>query len=369
MDENLKIDNGLNLAFDVSEEDRTKSINLNEGYLGEDRWEVIIRYIGNIDRISKQAISVTLLLNNFAIIIATKDNVSILSTFPEIVYIEKPRRIYFEVLNSIRTSCISPVQSQLELFGEGIMISFIDSGIDYFNSVFLDQNNISRIDYILDQTDNSGTPPVGYNIGTLYTNEAINSSIETRVPLKTRDLSGHGTAVASVAAGNLATTPNSNIGIATKSRIMAVKLGNPLPNSFPKSSELMQAIDFSIRTAIEINIPLVINISFGNTYGSHDGTTPFSTATEIYFDFIPTGDYIDSGIYQFVFTPVRLILGEINMWLPVESALNNTTFLNPSPEVTLTVPSTALRVISVGAYDAYLGKLCGVFGAWLFEGN
>lgn len=78
MDENLKIDNGLNLAFDVSEEDRTKSINLNEGYLGEDRWEVIIRYIGNIDRISKQAISVTLLLNNFAIIIATKDNVSIL---------------------------------------------------------------------------------------------------------------------------------------------------------------------------------------------------------------------------------------------------------------------------------------------------
>lgn len=275
MDENLKIDNGLNLAFDVSEEDRTKSINLNEGYLGEDRWEVIIRYIGNIDRISKQAISVTLLLNNFAIIIATKDNVSILSTFPEIVYIEKPRRIYFEVLNSIRTSCISPVQSQLELFGEGIMISFIDSGIDYFNSVFLDQNNISRIDYILDQTDNSGTPPVGYNIGTLYTNEAINSSIETRVPLKTRDLSGHGTAVASVAAGNFATTPNSNIGIATKSRIMAVKLGNPLPNSFPKSSELMQAIDFSIRTAIEINIPLVINISFGNTYGSHDGTTLF----------------------------------------------------------------------------------------------
>ena len=164
MDENLKIDNGLNLAFDVSEEDRTKSINLNEGYLGEDRWEVIIRYIGNIDRISKQAISVTLLLNNFAIIIATKDNVSILSTFPEIVYIEKPRRIYFEVLNSIRTSCISPVQSQLELFGEGIMISFIDSGIDYFNSVFLDQNNISRIDYIWDQTDNSGTPPVGYKI-------------------------------------------------------------------------------------------------------------------------------------------------------------------------------------------------------------
>lgn len=84
--------------------------------------------------------------------------------------------------------------------------------------------------------------------------------------------------------------------------------------------------------------------------------TPFSTATEIYFDFIPTGDYIDSGIYRFVFTPVRLILGEINMWLPVESALNNTTFLNPSPEVTLTVPSTALRVISVGAYDAYLGS-------------
>lgn len=35
-----KIDNGLNFAFEVSEEDRTKSISLNVGFLGDDKWEV-----------------------------------------------------------------------------------------------------------------------------------------------------------------------------------------------------------------------------------------------------------------------------------------------------------------------------------------
>lgn len=41
------------------------------------------------------------------------------------------------------------------------------------------------------------------------------------------------------------------------------------------------------------------------------------------------------------------------MWLPSGSVLNQgTRFLYPMPETTLTIPSTAQKVVSVGAYDS-----------------
>lgn len=80
--------------------------------------------------------------------------------------------------------------------------------------------------------------------------------------------------------------------------------------------------------------------------------SPYSMAQEVYFDFIPTGDYIDSGIWQFILTPERIITGQFDLWLPSKAALNNDTrFLKSTPETTLTIPSTARKIISAGAYD------------------
>lgn len=80
--------------------------------------------------------------------------------------------------------------------------------------------------------------------------------------------------------------------------------------------------------------------------------SPYSMAQEVYFDFIPAGDYIDSGIWQFILTPERIITGQFDLWLPSKAALNNDTrFLKSTPETTLTIPSTARKIISAGAYD------------------
>ena len=76
------------------------------------------------------------------------------------------------------------------------------------------------------------------------------------------DRSGHGTAVAGIAAG-----------IAPESEFLVVKLGNPLPDGFPRTTELMTGIDYVIRKAMEYQMPVAVNISFGNTYGPHDGTS------------------------------------------------------------------------------------------------
>ena len=49
--------------------------------------------------------------------------------------------------------------------------------------------------------------------------------------------------------------------------------------------------------------------------------------------------------------------GNYNFWLPSSAVLNlSTRFLQPSPDGTLTIPSTAQRPISVGAYDDSTGS-------------
>ncbi|MBQ1192873.1 MAG: S8 family peptidase, partial [Lachnospiraceae bacterium] len=97
--------------------------------------------------------------------------------------------------------------------------------------------------------------------------------------------------------------------------------------------------------------------------------TPFSTAQEIYIDFIPKDTYIESGIYQILLTPVKIVVGEFDMWLPVEGAVNDTRFLNPEPEVTITSPATSLTAISVGAYDAYLNAYADFSGRGFLREN
>ena len=62
---------------------------------------------------------------------------------------------------------------------------------------------------------------------------------------------------------------------------------------------------------------------------------------------------MDSGIWQFQLTPRQIVSGEYQFWLPTAGALNESTgFLRANVINTITIPSTAGRVISVGAYDA-----------------
>lgn len=461
-----KIENLLNLALNATRREREKSLELDVGYSRDDKeWELIVKYSGTLNELREIGIQVVELSNEFAILTVPENLVERLADFPQIEYVEKPKRLFFQAANGRRVSCVPPVQNPpFSLFGSGVLVAIIDSGIDYTNPDFRNDDGTTRIRNLWDQTI-MGNPPEGYLIGTEFTREQIDEAIkQPTVPMRMQivpsvDVSGHGTSVAGIAAGNgRGSRGRIYRGVATQSELMVVKLGNPRKEGFPRTTELMQAIDYVVRKALFYKQPVAINISFGNTYGSHDGTSllerfiedianiwksvicigtgnegrsaghtagivreneetviqlavqeqepslnlqiwkayydimdisfvspsgerigpiqevlgtqrfsvgntelllyygepsPYSTAQEIYVDFLPKQVYVNSGIWEIVLTPRKIISGNYAMWLPSENVLNpGTAFLFPTETGTLTIPSTASRTIGVGAYDA-----------------
>ena len=275
-----KAEDALNLALDVSETTREKSSNLGVGYFpATNTWELIVKYSGSLDRIREELnISAVELFDEYAIIIIPENLINTLAQYEEIEFIEKPKRISFEVNQGRTVSCINPVQSGVyNLFGEGVYVGIIDSGIDYSHPDFRNEDGTTRIAALWDQTI-AGNPPQGYDIGTLYTREQINEALATPMPQRmdivpSSDSSGHGTHVAGIAAGNGRASEGRYRGVASQSELVVVKLGSSVGDSFPRTTQLMQGIDFAIRYALHAGKPIAINISFGNNYGSHTGNS------------------------------------------------------------------------------------------------
>lgn len=279
---NQKLSVPLNLALSSSPNEREKSMDLHVGFLPEtDRWEIIVKYSGNLDEILAPFpdIEKTSLLGGYAILIVPEPFISILSQIPTIQFIEKPNRLFFSINQARASSCINPVYSPpFSLDGSGIVIGIVDSGIALNHPAFLTVDGETRVEYYWDQTGD-GPAPKGYLFGTEYTKNDINTLLNNNEPLPL-DISGHGTAVAGIAAGNDLSGTNFYKGIAPNSDLIVVKMKTPSPNSFPKTTELMQGVNYIVEKAIELQRPLVLNISFGNNYGSHDG----SSLVETYLD-------------------------------------------------------------------------------------
>lgn len=322
--EDQKIETLLNLALKTDEDQRQRSLNLNVGYDDtEKRWDLIVRYSGNLEALKGRGIDVVYLLNNYAILTVPESQLGFVTEQPQIEYIEQPKRLFFAANAGRQASCINTVQSGPDgLSGRGVIVALIDSGLDYTHPDFCNADGTTRILALWDQTavpPESGTtaggaggfsgeaaaessgeavstpgvlpgqpapvlgPPPGYLRGILYTQEMINEALrrdETQgvpVPAPSMDYSGHGTSVMGIAAGNGRQGGSAYRGVAYESDLLVVKLGNPGAESFPRTTELMQAVNFVIEEGIRRNQPVAINISFGNNYGSHDGTSLLET--------------------------------------------------------------------------------------------
>lgn len=177
-----KLENLLNLALGATEEEREKSLNLDVGYHPIDReWELIIKYSGNLDQVRDLASQVVELQNEYAIIRISRSGIDRLSDIPEVEYIEKPKRLFFQIANGKRVSCINEVQDTrfLDLRGQGVLVAIIDSGIDYANEDFRNADGTTRIRALWDQSlisdeNEEKNPPKGYRMGVEFTQEQIN---------------------------------------------------------------------------------------------------------------------------------------------------------------------------------------------------
>ena len=270
MPTNQKLENLLNLSLDTSPEERSRSSELETGFDPEENtWELIVKYSGNLDEVRNLGASVEEMRNEYAILTVKESQIPLISALPQIEYIEKPKRMFFAINQAKTASCVNILQeAPPNLSGRGVLIAVLDSGIDYFHEVFRKEDGSTRILELWDQTQNR-----------IYTSEEINTALESgnraaaRQIVPSVDVSGHGTAVAGIAAG----LDSGYRGIAYESDLLVVKLGTARPCGFPRTTELMRAVNYAVSFAADRFWPLVINISFGNTYGSHDGTSLLET--------------------------------------------------------------------------------------------
>lgn len=534
--DNEKIENLLNLSLNSTREERERSSVLETGYSSqEDTWEVIIKFSGEFQELLQKfpQIRGQELLYQYALLIVPESMVDIVAADMQVAYMEKPKRLFFAERNvfcnltkdsdQIKNRFVNRVEENMVLSstqfsddtGKGVIIAIIDSGIDYAHPDFCNSDGSTRILELWDQTLNR-----------VYTQVEINAALQAPTEqqryelVPSRDISGHGTHVTGIAAGNGRASGGRYVGVAPESSLLIVKLGVAKTNGFPRTTELMAAVDYVLRRAEQYQMPVVVNLSFGNNYGGHDGRSlletylnevssywknvivagtgnegtsrihtsgrfsmqnetsvflkqigtrstaayatmpdtmpviarvtreitsaamsevtptasevkseaipatinntvpqdiqlavgayetgfslqiwksyaddmrvtvihpngissseirleqgiqriylegtellvyygtplPYTVSQEVFLDFIPSGAYVDSGVWIIRLTPGRIVEGSYDMWLPWQGGLSEGTgFLYPTEETTLTIPSTADKVISVAAYDS-----------------
>ena len=116
-----KLENLLNLALDADQGERERSEELDVGYDKEENvWELIVKYSGTLEAVRQTARSVTELLNGYAVIVIEEERIGQLAQLPEVEFIEKPKKLYFQTDVGRQVSCIDIVQDMpLSLRGKG----------------------------------------------------------------------------------------------------------------------------------------------------------------------------------------------------------------------------------------------------------
>lgn len=200
----------------------------------------------------------------FGIINIPISNLQNLNTIPEIIYIELPKVLYTSFEPSNRSSCVEQVWSMYNLSGKGILVGFIDSGIDYTHPIFKTKEGKTRIKYIYDMNQEK-----------IWNEADINRALENPDPysiVTQRDDVGHGTHVAGIACGG-GNVDRRYYGPAYESSIAMVKMTREGKVNFSKSTQLMRGIRFLIDKSKELKLPLVLNLSFSTNDGAHDGNS------------------------------------------------------------------------------------------------
>lgn len=260
-----KLENLLNISLQATKEEREKSEELGIGYDPEQNtWELIVRYTGSLDglRIRYPQIRIRELLNQYAVLIVPETLIDAVSQETVIEYVEKPKQLYFELQAGKAASCINAVQQGMNnpfgLFGKGTIVAVIDTGIRAESMEFRNADGSTRILNIWDQT-------TGTEYDRSQIDEALQNETKDTAGIPGADVLGHGTQVAAIACGSS--------GVAAQADILVVKLGLAAKNGFPRTTQLMEALDYVVRKAIDYGKPLAVNISFGNNYGDHTGSS------------------------------------------------------------------------------------------------
>lgn len=457
--ESQKLEDALALALSVLEQEGKGQLpvenSLFDGFTSEDdSWELIVKYNGDLSgalSALSPGIGFEPLIAGYGIVTIPQSLIEAFTTLPEVEYVEKPQKVNSQVAAGLADACFGPVLTGAErgekLDGRGVWCAVIDSGIEYTKDIFRTADGASKLAWIYDQTTDR-----------LFTKQEIEESLknyddamrmgEAFQPLLT-DLSGHGTNVAQILTN-----------AAPGSSLVAVKLAQSRANGFILTTNLMRAVSYVVKKAGQERMPVAMNISYGNSYGSHDGTSilerfmdnaaeigrnvicvsagnegaeaghfsgvlpknpgsrlaslfsvgryernlslqiwsypadvfdavlltptgqqyeirrnpsqgvsqsvrlgatqldifcgtakPYQAKSQIFISFTGINAYIDGGNWELRLISRQIKNGTVQMYLPAQEARSSETrFLFPNPYATVTIPATAGKVLTVGAY-------------------
>lgn len=196
----------------------------------------------------------------------------------------------------------------LELRGERILIGFVDTGIDYQNPIFRNLDGSTRIAGIWDQTIQTGRTPEGLFYGSEYTSVQIDAALQSEVPFEivpSRDENGHGTFLASIAAGGV-NEENQFLGAAPEAMIAMVKLKPAkeylrefflIQTDAPcyQENDIMLGVTYLNNLAERLGVPLVICIALGTNMGSHSANSPLASQLDTYANIANRAVVIGAG--------------------------------------------------------------------------
>lgn len=193
---------------------------------------------------------------------------------------------------SLEKSNVSKVQRNpnFGLYGQGVVVGVIDTGIDYQHPAFRGSDGSTRILSIWDQTIQEGEVPEDFTFGSEYDREQINQALQSSNPLSivpTTDTIGHGTAIASILAGSQ-NVENSFSGVVPEAELVVVKLKEakqnlkniffiPEDTTCFQESDIMLGVRYVHSMAMKLNRPIAICIALGSSQGGHDGRGALSS--------------------------------------------------------------------------------------------
>lgn len=347
-----------------------------------DSFDYLIEYRGNfleeIDKVD-YACGYTI-TDKYGIVIVKGERMEeLLAAVPSILFV-KLRSIFILEKTSINNvGNIGEIKQNqfLNLNGSGVLVGLFDTGIDYLNKEFINEDGSTRIEVLWDQTIDT-TPSEKLNkklnisepfLGKVYTNEDINKAIKakergenpyTLVPSK--DDIGHGTEIASIAG---ARGYDSEVqGVANNCSFAVVKLREAADyklqqkeNNLPivpvyNNALIVAGMEFLKIYGISKNKPIVLIGAVGTPDHPHDGSDLFTryvnetanTRGVVYT--AGTGNEgasgghtlgivknINSTVTKELYIPVEIHKLKFNVWVRIANKLA-TSIISPSGEST-----------------------------------
>lgn len=254
--------------------------------------QLLVRHVGGAAALQRAGLRAAAVSTTIARVTATPSELARLLTLPGVLAVDGERRLRPR-LDRSRALIGAQALNQAGIAGRGVMLGFVDTGIDFRHADFRHVDGSSRISFLLDAGAARGTlhPELpDYDGRAVYTAADLDAVLAAEAKgqkppllITQSDVIGHGSHVAGIAASTGFATGQGKpagryVGIAAQAALCVVK-GTRDDATF-SDGDLLTGVRFCSDRAAEAKVPLVMNLSLGSPGGPHDGSSLLEAALD-----------------------------------------------------------------------------------------